>query len=496
MDQTFLFSKESKIILYGAASIGHIMFLGLSEAGYQVIGFIDKRAEEIKEYLGRPVWLLTDVPGDIKNNPDTVVFVSVKNVFEHQTVAEQLTENGFYRIVYKPYHILIDDATEKDKRMDMAYEQIFQGHPKEGIRIDVSEKTGAEYEKDYAVCRQGHADTVALIPVDFIYTNDYHNTEMEKWGNVNILALFTHLQFFRFLQGDIRADESFYLNEYCVFTAKLNGQIKITDAWKKNVLRNRAQIYEEMSRALLMDREFFFRSPPQAVWNPKGYFNLTSGKHRTAFLVSRQFYKIPLKVTNQDYEAFLNKNCLQDVKKQILTKPACEIFVPHPYFYRTAGILDTYHYGVLSAIIGILSEKLYRIYERMPFEKLTILDETGDHGIFAAYFSRMGSRVIRKSFPENKDLSTAIWKLGHVPGRVQEYENLSQIREADVRITDLTNENVIEDADSHISVHDCFVICKEERQIAGLTGTDRYAHASQIFHTFQENGKRLLYWIW
>ena len=46
--ESFVFSSRSEIILYGASSIGHLMFEKLSSAGYKIAGFIDKRAEEIK----------------------------------------------------------------------------------------------------------------------------------------------------------------------------------------------------------------------------------------------------------------------------------------------------------------------------------------------------------------------------------------------------------------------------------------------------------------
>ena len=45
-DKTFEFSKKTNIILYGAASIGHLIFENLTYKGYNVIGFIDQRANE------------------------------------------------------------------------------------------------------------------------------------------------------------------------------------------------------------------------------------------------------------------------------------------------------------------------------------------------------------------------------------------------------------------------------------------------------------------
>ena len=78
-----------KLILYGASSIGRLAKQTVEELGYNVVGFIDKRADEISSYMGLPVWKLEDVPTECK---DAAIFVSVKNVFEHEKIALKLRQ--------------------------------------------------------------------------------------------------------------------------------------------------------------------------------------------------------------------------------------------------------------------------------------------------------------------------------------------------------------------------------------------------------------------
>ena len=51
-----------KCILYGAASIGNIAKQSLENCGIEVLGYIDKRAFELQEYNGLPVWELETIP--------------------------------------------------------------------------------------------------------------------------------------------------------------------------------------------------------------------------------------------------------------------------------------------------------------------------------------------------------------------------------------------------------------------------------------------------
>ncbi len=177
--ESFVFSSRSGIILYGASSIGHLMFEKLSSAGYKIAGFIDKRAEEIKEYMGVPVWTVSSVPKEIKAGDDTVVFVAVKNVFEHQTIAALLTENGFHNIIYKPYNSIINNSSDYDRKMSAVYEQVFDGKLDGEILVDATLQIAGSYDTDYGIWQKENGYVTALIPVDSIQMT----TGIQRWKN-------------------------------------------------------------------------------------------------------------------------------------------------------------------------------------------------------------------------------------------------------------------------------------------------------------------------
>ena len=117
MDE-FILSKRSHFILYGAASLGSVLYKKLKQHGANIDAYIDQRAEEMHELMGLPVYGLTEVANhlDVKN---AVVIVSVKNVFEHTRIAAQLSELGFHNLLFKPYPVLQGKGTAEECLINM-----------------------------------------------------------------------------------------------------------------------------------------------------------------------------------------------------------------------------------------------------------------------------------------------------------------------------------------------------------------------------------------
>jgi hypothetical protein len=379
-------------ILYGAASIGNIAKESLEKSGFSVIGYIDKRAFELSSYNDLPVWSLEDIPKEYINSK-TCVFISVKNVFEHEEIAEKLLEKGFQNVIYKPYSVLLGYGTDSEYRLAELYEELFLGKCIEEITLPPM--TQSQILHDFALIRDENSTITANIPLEFVFTNDYQNGGMQKWGNVCILAFFTHINFFRFLNNQEDAKPDDYLQEYCVFTAKLQGNIQVTDAWKNNVLENRTQIYEQMKAAMDLDPDFFIRNAAEARWNDsKKYFNLISGKHRATFQAALGKKYIPLKISKEDYDLFLHSNEIKTIM-QLLRETKQELLVPHPYFYRGMFIKDRSEQHFLSWFARYYGEKLYRENNKICFEKLKIMDFSEDFGNFARFCKRLGCKVQR-----------------------------------------------------------------------------------------------------
>lgn len=399
----FAFNRDSKIILYGAASIGSIMKQYLELTGYSIEGFLDKRGYEISDYLGKPVWMIDKIPSELNKLDNLVIIVAVKNVYEHSGIVANLVSKGYHNLIYKPYEILSNTADENQEKINAQYECIMlQSLVDRDYIVPKTYKKVSHKLVDWALISKEGKFLTAYIPIEFIYTNNYpRNSEMYKWGNLNIAAFFTHLQYFKFLSGDQLCSYEDYLKEYCIFTAKLNGHIEITKGWKENVLKNRAIIYEQMNLFLQIDKDFFCRNAPEAVWNEEeGYFNLTSGKHRCSFLVSRRFRFIPLKISWNDYCRYCNEEIADKVVKNMNVEKIISP-IANPYFYKVPHMCRELYYNLLEHYSLRFAKELYMQFGNADFSRMNIMFMLNDSGMLARHFARMGSYVTLTETEEN-----------------------------------------------------------------------------------------------
>ena len=359
----FVFSKDSHFLLYGAASCGTILCNQLSSQGYMVEGFIDQRADEISDLNGIKVYNLNDA-GNRFDGEECIVIISVKNVFEHSKIAADLENAGFHNIIYKPYTVLKGRGTEEEKQLSISYDKLMVGEELE-LNCQLScTSTVAVYvpDKQGYILNEIEGEIVVSLPLVCLFENIDENTYSQER---NALYFFPHIQFFRYLQGEENADTSYYM-QYCQSAAEALGSFEITEAWKQNVEKNRAEICNEMNNAFYFERDFFVENAPRVAWNDKGYFNLNSGKHRTAFWASKKLMFMPVKMSRKDADTWLNSSCAERVLNLLNLKKYFELRAPieHPYFYQYSCTASLFFYG----LIFKLSEMISKIYYSSPLQ--------------------------------------------------------------------------------------------------------------------------------
>lgn len=397
----FKFDKKSKIVMYGAAAIGNIMYDNLTSQGYDICGFIDKRAYELSEFRGVPVWKIDDERLSMEDRKTVVIVVSVKNVFEHEQIVTKLLSCGYEKIIYKSKSVLNNCATNDKVILSDLYDNILAGNDIYEQDL-VSTKTANIHEyKDHASIFQNDENVIAHIPMEFVYTNNYLKDE-SKWGNVNILSFFTHLGFFRYLAGEVDQTYEDYINEYCIYTAP--ESVEITEGWKMNVVRNRAMIFEQMNIASEIDGDFFIRNAPEAVWNEKGYFNLTSGKHRACFFASKGYKYMPLKVSKKDYEKYININSANELNHYFQKTATCVLDLPisHPYFYNYPCTSNEFYSKFISYFSSVIAKDNYFPGKELKWSDISVAEITDKSYGLLNHFSRMGAMAYRIGV-ENKD---------------------------------------------------------------------------------------------
>ncbi len=288
-------TKESKIIIYGAASTGIILKTKLETNGYKVEGFIDQRANEIHDIAGTGVYNLDAIRFD----DDTIVILAIKNVFEHEKIVKQLVKHGCKWVIFKPYSSVLGRNDDASNELSALWDLIV-GKKQE---INITAISKAEDLTSYSetirkpIKKQGDY-YIYSIPVELIFTDK--KDEDNQWNDINILELYPHNELFRFFMGNTNSSYNSYI-AFCEFCAKEAG-VKISESWRESVIKNRANVFYEMQRNLGCNFEFFINSAPVAIWNEKGYFNLNSGKHRVCFLIACGFRDIPIKISESDYK--------------------------------------------------------------------------------------------------------------------------------------------------------------------------------------------------
>ena len=430
----FKINSDYEIYLYGAASIGKILYENLTSYNITPKAFIDKRADEIKSFMGIPVINISDVPVKEK----TVVIVSVKNVFEHNSIVSEFIDSGIYNLVYIPKTVL-EGVKDPDLNVIASiYNNMLEGLVDTDRCIPISLDYSKPSIHETGVIEKKDNRLIVLLPATFLYTNNY-DEDKHIWGNINVLAFFTHLSFFRYLAGDETCNYEDYLEDYCVYTALIQGDIKITQKWKDNVVRNRAMIYRNMKQAFYFDRNFFLRNPAEALYNyEKNYFNLTSGKHRTMFLISKGYAYVPVSVSRNDYSYYVNKNMVDELFNFVIKNKIKTIDnISNPYFYDFPDNDSGLEFAIISKLSMFFAKELYLRYGRVDFSKLSVFFQEDIMSSVQRHFSRMGAYVYLMS--KKNELNGLIEKIERVS--IGEFNgNLSDCNDICVFVGDYTND--------------------------------------------------------
>ena len=410
-EDSFFELKRKKIILYGAASIGIIAKEFFESNGFEVIGFIDKRSEELRRFLEKPVWGIEDIILDTMKTEEYVIFVSVKNVFEHSKIANDLVLHGFYNLIYRPLAAINGVGNDKQKKLYSVYSLVEQ---KRFDEIDIVPKT-KEFDRIEAhnagFIQEDSNTTVCLVSLDLLHTDK--KIKGVPWYDKPVMSQLPHIDFFRYVSGDQRYSYELYMN-FCEEAACASKQIEITQSWKNNVLKNRASVYSHMSDSFELNYAFFYKNAPDVIWNENsGVFNLVSGKHRAAFFTAHKRKYIPLRMSNDDYKKFLNLDSVYELEAYYKNKGETEICypIPHPFYYDYPCENREFYYNFLYWLIYYISVDLFSCVEELDFSSLSIYSRLFDGGFIERCLNKAGCYIDNEIDSSDKELFAILDRL-------------------------------------------------------------------------------------
>ncbi len=385
--------KEKRILLYGAATIGIIAYDVFKKAGFDIAGFIDKRGDEIGMLCQKKVYSLDDIISEHMNTDDYAVFISVKNVFEHTNIANDLIEIGLENIIYRPLCSINGAGDELSDQLYEIYDDIISGVFDRSDHIPKSLHKECFKPVDDSIICEEEKYVIAYVSVDMIYSDK--KIENSAWYSRPLLSMLPHIELFRFIMGmkDYSVDR--YL-DYCISAVRFKEGFEVTDRWKQNVINNRSMVFEHMSHSYELDPSFFVRNAPEVIYDSKErVFNLNSGKHRAAFFASLWRKYVPVRIDKEDYKIYLNidasERLSQMIKQYDITRVDAPI--PHPLFFSFPCESNEFYYGLLYALFYHISDLLFDMIGFPDFSSLKIFCRLRDMGFIERALLKAGADV-------------------------------------------------------------------------------------------------------
>lgn len=404
----YIIEKTDRFILYGAAALGKVFLDILTGAGYSVMGFMDKRCEEISEAHGLPVWNMEKA----EKAQDIIILISIKNVFEHQGIADRLFEQGYKKIIFLPQSCIKGEESNLQNIYD-TYNYIlsYKGKASEGLNLQrelplLQEKMQLRFNNTGIINRKDDY-VVVNMPIVNLFTAQKKENFNYPWAEQSILSLIPHTALYHYLWGG-ESDKTQYYIDFCSYGAIGSG-VEMTEGWKKNLISNRLVVLDEMKKSLETDYDFFTRNAPKAVWNQeKRYFNLNEGRHRAALFVYEERYTMPVRIKAEEYGEFYNGPEVLHAQQYFNSLGAGEVLpvpISHPAFADVKCNRPQYYSFVMKTIMEFLSEYLLGKNGTISFGSLSAGLLLNDCGELKRLLSKAGCNVFNlRSLTANEEV--------------------------------------------------------------------------------------------
>lgn len=381
----FTFTPESKIVIYGAGGLGCKRAKELINAGYHVIGFIDKEADPSKDLFNLPVYLPQDVTLSISSREDIIIIICIHNALWHQDIALFLNGLGYENILFLP----IGERYDSNKRMELDCGYKFfadQNYEKINILPTYSTLINTDLSIQDAIIEENSKFVTVWMELSSIFTNEKLKKRGNKltntYGDVSICSLTPYIELFKYCkygEGD--------LSLYCEAFKKVQNTSDIYTI--DEFVQDRLDLYDIFRTELNKGMDYFVNAAPLLKWNAqRKHFNVIEGHHRLVFLMVEGLRKVPVKISRKDFDTWANRQmfyeCREFIQKQKLMK--WEAPISHPGFYNFEYLEEK----INPTILMVLQKKL----GLLDFSALTFCDLSYSGGYYARAFKSMGCSTV------------------------------------------------------------------------------------------------------
>lgn len=412
MNSKFCLDKEKEYLIYGAGGGGLKLIPVFKEKGYCLKGFIDQRAASLGNVQGKQVWdwnTLRELSDEAEN---IIVIITTKNVFDHTKIAYQLAQNGFRQCIYKPLPILqgySDDELEKiSKTHDTFLVDIDIPPVQELIKVD--ETSYKIHYKDRLIISKEDSNVLAWMPLELLF----NYKEGDAYENLNMASFFPLDNLYRIFLGNESEPYDRIFDDFYTYASEWasRNQVEVTPDLKASWLESRKDSFKQMQEISDYDFDFFFRNAPQAEMDEEGRFHMVqSGRNRVVFLAAKGYRHVPVKMKQEDYQRWINKEIFLQVKDYMEDRHIDRLYAPvgHPYFKDIAvGFVDYYRL-VCFPVYKYLFQAFYRSSRknidgycimnrdllRKTISSCRILCDVQDNGSCSRFMSAGGLNISR-----------------------------------------------------------------------------------------------------
>jgi hypothetical protein len=317
----FNISQSTQLYIYGAGNLGISACKKLLGANYNVLGIMDQNKNIDKKI---PVNLY--YPGEEPHFDNTCVCICLYNGLQHISVARLLRARGYKNLLFLPLFL----NTRAAKKMITIFNCFVSGYIDLLENIPLYDELWELRVGDYFLHEAGEFVTV-MIPSNQVYTGkrkiEYPNP-------------------FEDYAPEVTGDTSGFHFDSPLDTAKI---------FELERLKERFDLFTFFNNALFDGLDFFIDAASPAQFNPKGYFNLLDGHHRTSFLYHNKFSGIPLRVLKKEYEQYFNQKAANALMQYCKILDELPSSISHPAFVRfptNENIIDKDFFYLVSKLLS------------------------------------------------------------------------------------------------------------------------------------------------
>lgn len=432
-----------KILIWGTGKLAvHYMKFDYF-ASHEIIAFVDSYKKDLR-FMGYRIYSPEDI-GALEYDYLVVCVAKENSMILEKCISERIdlkkvffaVRNLDLKSVKQSYVEQLPSLSDCSDIFPALCKEI-KGHRNDIFYYKNTDVLYEEAEDSALIQNLGEHLLVAWIPVELLFSERQEDNHLSVytdewrqqnriWENHPIIAFEPYRNLFQFFLNGTS-----YPDKYCKWFQYLYISRGLTSGYTdEQLIEKRYREFMNMQRELNQGMTFFIEHPAVAKWNPKGYFNLVDGHHRTSFLYYSGLSRIPVQITKEDYELWSNKETALAVKAFIVEQKRDEFYQPilNPYFLK----LHTYREGFTKNRLHHLLE----YFSAMRFDGKRVVDIGANLGYMGQAFCRMGADVTLIE-PDllHFELLQKVNELLHINCRIiaQKFEEYDEMEHYDIAI--------------------------------------------------------------